>query len=117
MRDRLAVADDDPGVLHVLRVRLRAAGCEVRTAADGAAGLDAVKTHHPAGVVLDLRMPVMDGLAVLSRLREDETPARSPSWCFRRMWLNGRSAERWTWERGFSWRSRTTPGNWSRRFS
>jgi two-component system KDP operon response regulator KdpE len=78
MGDRLLVVDDDPGVLHVLRVRLRAAGYEVLTATDGAAGLRAAKTQHPAGVVLDLRMPVMDGLTVLSKLREDQSTRSIP---------------------------------------
>ena len=71
MRERLLVIDDEPCVLRVLTLRLRAEGYEVATALDGDAGLEAVGTQHPAVILLDLRMPKMDGLTVLARLREN----------------------------------------------
>ena len=53
MRERLVLVDDDPGVLHVLGVRLRAAGYEILTATDGEAGLEAVKAHRAVTSAFD----------------------------------------------------------------
>jgi CheY-like chemotaxis protein len=78
VHERLLVVDDDPGVLYVLGFRLRAAGYDVVTAANGAAGLEAVATEHPAAIVLDLRMPKMDGFTVLSKLCESEVTRSIP---------------------------------------
>ena len=43
----------------------------VAEAADGQAGLECIKEHHPNVILLDLRMPVLDGLGLLKRLRDE----------------------------------------------
>ena len=48
------------------------------TAADGPAALDAIETHRPALVVLDLMLPELDGRAVIRAVRRDEEAARTP---------------------------------------
>jgi DNA-binding response OmpR family regulator len=50
----------------------------VVTAADGPAALDAIETHEPALVVLDLMLPELDGRAVIRAVRKDEEAAHTP---------------------------------------
>ncbi len=65
------VVDDDPTVSDVVRRYLEQAGCRVRLAADGPAGLAAVAAERPDLVVLDLMMPGVGGIEVCRRLRRD----------------------------------------------
>src|SRR6476646_736861 len=55
------VIDDSPTIVQVVELVLTKAGFEVRTAADGEAGLDAARTHPPALILLDFVMPRMNG--------------------------------------------------------
>jgi two-component system response regulator MprA len=70
------VVDDEPAVRDALQRALRAEGYRVSTAADGRQALERVAQDHPDLVVLDILMPVMDGLQVCRALREagDRTP-------------------------------------------
>jgi CheY-like chemotaxis protein len=68
----LVVDDDDAGRAHVRR-KLETAGHTVVEAADGQQGLEAMLATTPDLVLLDLMMPVLDGFAVLQRMRH--TPA------------------------------------------
>ncbi len=63
------VIDDDESVRTLLDNLLSAEGYEVRTAADGAAGLRSFATQRPDCVVLDVMMPSMDGYEVLEQIR------------------------------------------------
>jgi len=67
------VVDDDPGVRDVVAGALRDDGYDVRTARDGMGALAAVVEESPDLVVLDLRLPDIDGGVVISRLRPDYT--------------------------------------------
>jgi two-component system, OmpR family, KDP operon response regulator KdpE len=64
------VVDDEPLILRALGASLGAAGYRVTTAADGASALEAAALRQPAAVVLDLRLPDIDGVEVCRRLRE-----------------------------------------------
>ncbi|MEV6673046.1 response regulator transcription factor [Streptomyces sp. NPDC051162] len=70
------VVDDDPEVRAAVVDGLTVEGYAVRSAADGLEALSAVAADPPAAIVLDLAMPVLDGLAVCRRLRGvgDRTP-------------------------------------------
>ncbi|MEV4925611.1 response regulator transcription factor [Streptomyces roseoverticillatus] len=70
------VVDDDPDVRAAVADALTVEGYDVREAADGLAALSSVAAAPPGAVVLDLAMPVLDGLAVCRRLRAlgDRTP-------------------------------------------
>ena len=72
MGHRVLVVDDDATVSDVVRRYLEQAGCAVRLAGDGAAGLAAVDAQRPDLVVLDLMMPGIDGLEVCRRLRRKQ---------------------------------------------
>jgi diguanylate cyclase (GGDEF)-like protein len=65
------VADADPFNLHLLSELCGSLGYEVMTAADGGAVLDAMARQRPSLVVMDVRLPVMDGLSVLGILKAD----------------------------------------------
>ncbi|MCW3844777.1 response regulator transcription factor [Micromonospora yasonensis] len=70
MAQRVLVVDDDRTVADVVCRYLEHAGYEVEHVGDGAAALAAVARRPPHLVVLDLMLPVLDGLEVCRRLRE-----------------------------------------------
>ena len=66
---RILVVDDEPQLLRALATNLRARGYEVDQAPSGEAALMLAASHHPDLVVLDLGLPGIDGLEVISGLR------------------------------------------------
>jgi diguanylate cyclase (GGDEF)-like protein len=78
MSERVLVVDDDEDIRTVLRVTLELAGFTVITAADGPDGLDLARSESPDVILLDVMMPSMDGLEVLTRLRADARTAHLP---------------------------------------
>ncbi|MEX2046227.1 MAG: response regulator transcription factor [Chloroflexota bacterium] len=71
-RVRVLVADDDEGVTSVVARALTREGYDVRTAADGASALVAAREWRPDALVLDVMMPVIDGLAVCRQIRGEQ---------------------------------------------
>ena len=65
----ILVVEDDPIMREALADWLRRAGYGVRTAADGSAGLAAVRLAAPALVVTDIHMPGMNGATLISELK------------------------------------------------
>jgi two-component system phosphate regulon response regulator PhoB len=65
----ILLAEDDPDILHMVAYKLRRAGFEVVETTDGHAALDACRREPPDLVLLDVRMPRMDGIAVCRELR------------------------------------------------
>lgn len=63
------VADDEPGLAHALAITLRASGWQVTTAADGAHTITAAAHHLPDVILLDLGLPDMSGLDVITAIR------------------------------------------------
>lgn len=74
----ILVIDDENDIRELVRYNLEKEGFDVIAAADGASGLDIALRHRPDLIVLDLMMPVMDGLEVCKRLRGDERSKRIP---------------------------------------
>jgi two-component system KDP operon response regulator KdpE len=68
-RRRVLVVDDEPLIRRALTASLEAAGYDVTTAADGESALTAAALRQPDAVVLDLRLPDIDGVEVCRRLR------------------------------------------------
>src|SRR5689334_14873721 len=66
---KILVVDDDPGLLRLLTIRLRAQKYEVEPAESAAKALGAVTKFRPDLVITDLRMAEMDGIALLKELR------------------------------------------------
>src|SRR6202011_3532591 len=73
-RERVLVVDDDPPLRRMLERTLVAEGFEVTLAPDGGAALMAAERSAPDVIVLDVAMPVLDGLAVCRRLRSKGLP-------------------------------------------
>jgi len=68
---KVLIVDDDPSILKIASMRLRAEALEILTASDGAEGLRLIRDHRPAVVVLDLMMPKVHGFSVLQQVRSD----------------------------------------------
>jgi len=61
----ILVVDDDQDILKLISIRLRAAGYDTAVASDGAEAMSAISLQRPDIVITDLRMPAMDGMALL----------------------------------------------------
>lgn len=70
---RILVIDDNPNDVSVVRYRLERAGYQVISATSGEQGLELARSTSPDCVLVDLRMPGMDGREVCRRLKADET--------------------------------------------
>lgn len=68
---KILVIDDEPSITNLVTAYLKADGYEVFTAPDGPSGLKAARAFKPDLVILDLMLPGMDGLELLSRLRRE----------------------------------------------
>jgi two-component system, OmpR family, alkaline phosphatase synthesis response regulator PhoP len=74
----ILVVDDDAKIVRLVRTYLEREGFAVVAAADGPAALDAIETHRPSLVVLDLMLPELDGRAVIRAVRRDDEAAATP---------------------------------------
>ena len=72
MAASILVIDDDEGVRDTFAHTLRLEGYEVRTAPNAEIGLHTIETGHTDAIILDLRMPLINGLGFLYRLRADD---------------------------------------------
>ncbi len=68
---KILVVDDEQNILDLVSAYLRREGFDVYTATDGVSGLKALRAFKPDLVVLDIMLPGIDGLEVLSRLRRE----------------------------------------------
>ena len=71
---RILVVEDDDGIRDLVDLVLSTAGYEVLTAPNGAAALQLIGRAHPDLVLLDMRMPVMDGWEFARRYRASPEP-------------------------------------------
>lgn len=70
MAHNIALVDDDRNIIASVSMSLEAEGFNVKTYNDGEEGLKGITSNPPDLVVLDIKMPRMDGMEVLSKLRE-----------------------------------------------
>jgi two-component system, OmpR family, response regulator PrrA len=66
---KILIVDDDEGVTQTFARMLRLEGYQVRTAVNAETGLREAEDCHPDAIILDLRMPLVDGLGFLRQLR------------------------------------------------
>jgi len=74
----VVVADDDDVLRSLLVLNLEAEGMNVHEAQNGAQALQFALTHQPDLIVLDVMMPVHDGLKVLRALKDEPSTANIP---------------------------------------
>jgi urea transport system substrate-binding protein len=70
MQPDILIVDDDPAILSTVAEILHDEGYRVRTAGNGMDGLAALEQQLPALILLDMRMPVLDGWGFARALRE-----------------------------------------------
>ncbi len=69
MKHTIALVDDDRNILTSVSIALEAEGFEVRTYRDGAEALSGIAARPPDLAILDIKMPRMDGMELLNRIR------------------------------------------------
>ena len=69
MSEKIILVDDDRNILVSVSLALRAEGWEVETYPDGEKGLIALQRNSPDIAILDIKMPRLDGMEVLQKLR------------------------------------------------
>jgi CheY-like chemotaxis protein len=74
----ILIIDDEWTIQLALQARLSARGFSVQLASDGPSGLLAARQYRPDVILLDLRMPDMDGFEVLRRLRSSPETSSIP---------------------------------------
>lgn len=68
---QILIVEDDDSIREMYTDALKIAGLEVLTASDGAEGVKMALKHHPRVIMMDIRMPVMDGHQAVKKIRED----------------------------------------------
>ena len=71
-RKKILIIEDDRAILTALKFKLDCDGLKVFTAEDGKKGLEIALKEHPDLILLDIVMPVMDGLTMMKKLRKDK---------------------------------------------
>jgi len=77
-KTRILLVDDSELNIQVLERFLTVKGYELIVGRNGAEGLNLARQHQPHLILMDIEMPVMDGLEAIHQLRQDETMARIP---------------------------------------
>jgi len=70
----ILLADDQPTLIAVTRNYLESLGFQVITACDGQEAIHQAFTHRPDLIIMDVRMPVLDGLSAIRQIRESPDP-------------------------------------------
>ena len=70
---KILYLDDSPDQRHLILMVLGSLGFQIETATDGEDGLHKVKTNRPDLILLDLRMPKIDGFEFLEILKQEDT--------------------------------------------
>jgi DNA-binding response OmpR family regulator len=74
----ILIVDDDEGVTQTFARMLKLEGFQVRTAINAESGLKVANESQPNAIILDLRMPLVDGLGFLRRLRSQSDQRATP---------------------------------------
>ena len=76
--NKVLIIDDDEAVTETFARMLRLEGHEVRTALDAESGLREARSETPDAIIVDLRMPLINGLGFLYRLRTWDEHRHTP---------------------------------------
>jgi CheY-like chemotaxis protein len=78
MAKSVLIVDDNADIREIYDLKFRREGFETQTAEDGRRGLSAMRAKLPDAVILDIQMPVMDGIEVLEEMKKDPTLSDVP---------------------------------------
>ncbi|HEY3915887.1 MAG TPA: response regulator [Verrucomicrobiae bacterium] len=78
LKERVLVVDDEPDLLELIEVNLKAAGYDVVSATNGKDALQIAREKSPGLIVLDVMLPELDGLEVCKSLRRDAATGGIP---------------------------------------
>ncbi len=81
MNEKILIVEDNPASWRLLEMALRPKDYILLKAADGAEALDMALREHPDLILLDVRLPGMDGLEVTRRLRRNPSFKQTPIIC------------------------------------
>ncbi len=68
MKKKILIVDDEPGIIRLLSMRLKARGFEVYEAFDGFQGVKIAKKEVPDLILMDIKMPIMGGIMAFEKL-------------------------------------------------
>jgi len=75
---KILVADDDPPILRIVEMVLSRQGLRVLTAPDGEEAFQTAVTEQPDAILLDIRMPKLNGLELCAKLKATQSTAHIP---------------------------------------
>ncbi len=75
---RILLVEDDPAIRSLLLELLAEEGYDVYTAEDGQAGVRAARMNQPDLILMDLMLPVMDGMVATQQLKADQSTREIP---------------------------------------
>ncbi|MBW2107230.1 MAG: response regulator [Deltaproteobacteria bacterium] len=82
MQKKVLIVDDSPMIRHVVSQIVKDSGFRVLVAKDGKEGYDMAKGQHPDLVIMDVEMPVMDGIEATTLITSDPDTAHIPVMIF-----------------------------------
>lgn len=74
---KIAIIEDDVAIAGMYESKLSASGYDVKVAENGKVGLELIASFRPDIILLDLMMPVMNGLEVLQKLKDEPELTRA----------------------------------------
>lgn len=77
-KPKVLLVDDNETYRKLVKAAMGLAGFEVLEAENGLRGLEIMRTEHPGVVLIDIYMPVMDGMTMLTELKKDEKLLKTP---------------------------------------
>ena len=77
-RPLIVVIDDEPDICQLVELALKDRGISVRIAHDGLAGLELIEALRPDGIILDIKMPKLNGYQLLARMQQRPEIAHIP---------------------------------------
>lgn len=72
-KKKILVVDDEPDILRLVSFRLKVNGYNVMTAQDGASGMELIKKSRPDLILLDLKLPDMDGGQFCRKIKTNQS--------------------------------------------
>jgi CheY-like chemotaxis protein len=78
MSKKILMVDDEPDILKIVKFRLVKEGYEVLFAVNGQEGIDMARIHLPDLIIMDYRMPVLNGLEAARSIKSDNVLKHIP---------------------------------------